>query len=342
MDIIEKLINFNNLNKSEAKELMYNIMDGKISPIKVSAILTALRMKGESVEEITAFAEVMREKSLKIYPNVEKLLDTCGTGGDKLGTFNISTAVAFVVSPYVPVAKHGNRAVSSKSGSADVLEALGINLDVPPEVVKKSIEEINIGFLFAPIYHKAMKNVAPIRKELGIRTVFNILGPLTNPANANYQLLGVYNEELTEKLANVLKNLNLNRALVVHGSGLDEITTTGKTKISELKEDGEIISYYIEPEDFGFERVNIEDIRGGDAKENAKIILNILKGEEGAKRDIVVLNAGFALYICGVAKDVDEGIKLANKSIDSGKAYKQLEKLRDFYGSYSKNIKEST
>ena len=330
-EALKKVIEFKDLNEEEAEAVMKEIMSGNAKPTQIAAILTALRMKGETIDEITAFAKIMREFSLKINPDVPKLLDTCGTGGDNLNTFNISTATAFVVSVYVPVAKHGNKAVSSKSGSADVLEALGVNLNVPIERVKESIEKIGIGFLFAPNFHPAMKYATPVRRELGIRTVFNVLGPLTNPANANYQLMGVYDEALTEKLANVLKNLGLKGALVVHGSGMDEITTIGKTKISELK-NGEVKSYYIEPEDFGIKRAKLEDIKGGDAEENAKIIRNIFEGEEvGAKRDIVVLNAAFALYIAEEAKDVEEGIKLAEKSIDSGKALKKLEDLIEFY-----------
>ena len=330
-EALKKVIEFKDLNEEEAEAVMKEIMSGNAKPTQIAAILTALRMKGETIEEITAFAKIMREFSLKINPDVPKLLDTCGTGGDNLNTFNISTATAFVVSVYVPVAKHGNKAVSSKSGSADVLEALGVNLNVPIERVKESIEKIGIGFLFAPNFHPAMKYATPVRRELGIRTVFNVLGPLTNPANANYQLMGVYDETLTEKLANVLKNLGLKGALVVHGSGMDEITTIGKTKISELR-NGEVKSYYIEPEDFGIKRAKLEDIKGGDAEENAKIIRNIFEGEEvGAKRDIVVLNAAYALYIAEEAKDVEEGIKLAEKSIDSGKALKKLEDLIEFY-----------
>ncbi len=330
-EALKKVIEFKDLDEKEAEEVMKEIMSGNAKPTQIAAILTALRMKGETINEITAFAKVMREFSLKINPDVPKLLDTCGTGGDNLNTFNISTATAFVVSAYVPVAKHGNKAVSSKSGSADVLEALGVNLNIPIERVKESIEKIGIGFLFAPNFHPAMKYATPVRRELGIRTVFNVLGPLTNPANANYQLMGVYDEKLTEKLAYVLKNLGLKGALVVHGSGMDEITTIGKTKISELK-NGEVKSYYIEPEDFGIKRAKLEDIRGGNAEENAKIIRAIFEGEEvGAKRDIVVLNSAFALYIAEKVKNVEEGIKLAEKSIDSGKALKKLEDLIEFY-----------
>ncbi|ENN95706.1 anthranilate phosphoribosyltransferase [Methanocaldococcus villosus KIN24-T80] len=330
IDAIKKVVEFKDLSKDEAKKVMQEIMSGKAKETQIAALLTALRMKGETVDEITAFAEVMREYAIKIKPNVEKLIDVCGTGGDNLNTFNISTTVAFVVSVYVPVAKHGNRAVSSKSGSADVLEALGINLNVPIERVKESIEKINIGFLFAPNYHPAMKYALPVRRDIKIRTVFNILGPLTNPANANYQLMGVYDEKLVDKLIYVLKNLNLKGAIVAHGSGMDEITTVGKTKIAEFK-DNEIKFYEIEPEQFGFKKAKLEDLMGGSAEENAKIIKNILEGEEGAKRDIVVLNSAFALYICGEAKNVFEGIEKANKAIDSGKALKQLEKLIDFY-----------
>ena len=330
-EALKKVIEFKDLDEKEAEEVMKEIMSGNAKPTQIAAILTALRMKGETINEITSFAKVMREFSLKINPDVPKLLDTCGTGGDNLNTFNISTATAFVVSVYVPVAKHGNKAVSSKSGSADVLEALGVNLNIPIERVKESIEKIGIGFLFAPNFHPAMKYATPVRRELGIRTVFNVLGPLTNPANANYQLMGVYDEKLTEKLAYVLKNLGLKGALVVHGSGMDEITTIGKTKISELK-NGEVKSYYIEPEDFGIKRAKLEDIRGGNAEENAKIIRAIFEGEEvGAKRDIVVLNSAFALYIAEEVKNVEEGIKLAEKSIDSGKALKKLEDLIEFY-----------
>ncbi|WP_457613026.1 anthranilate phosphoribosyltransferase [Methanocaldococcus sp.] len=328
---IKKIVEFKDLDKKEAEEVMEEIMSGYAKPTQIASLLTALRMKGETIDEITAFAEIMRKHSIKIHPNVPKLLDTCGTGGDNLNTFNISTATAFVVSTYVPVAKHGNKAVSSKSGSADVLEALGVNLNVPMEKIKRSIEELGIGFLFAPQFHPAMKYATPVRRDLGIRTVFNVLGPLTNPANANYQLMGVYDEKLTEKLANVLKNLGLKGALVVHGSGMDEITTIGKTKISEMK-NGEIKTYYIDPEDFGIKKAKLEEIKGGDAEENAKIIRGIFEGEEvGAKRDIVVLNAAFALYIADETKNVEEGIKLAEKSIDSGKALKKLEDLIDFY-----------
>ncbi|NPA62661.1 MAG: anthranilate phosphoribosyltransferase [Methanococci archaeon] len=328
---IKKIVEFKDLDKKEAEEVMEEIMSGYAKPTQIASLLTALRMKGETIDEITAFAEIMRKHSIKIHPNVPKLLDTCGTGGDNLNTFNISTATAFVVSTYVPVAKHGNKAVSSKSGSADVLEALGVNLNVPMEKIKRSIEELGIGFLFAPQFHPAMKYATPVRRDLGIRTVFNVLGPLTNPANANYQLMGVYDEKLTEKLANVLKNLGLKGALVVHGSGMDEITTIGKTKISEMK-NGEIKTYYIDPEDFGIKKAKLEEIKGGDAEENAKIIREIFEGEEvGAKRDIVVLNAAFALYIADETKNVEEGIKLAEKSIDSGKALKKLEDLIDFY-----------
>ncbi|AEF96370.1 anthranilate phosphoribosyltransferase [Methanotorris igneus] len=332
-DAIKKVVEFKDLNESEAIDVMNEIMSGKATPAQIASILTALRMKGETPVEIASFAKVMREFATKINPKVDKLVDTCGTGGDNLNTFNISTTVAFVVAGCgVAVAKHGNRSVSSKCGSADVLEALGVNLDLPPKKVEECIEKVGIGFLFAPLYHSAMKHALPVRKEIGIRTVFNVLGPLTNPANAEYQVVGVYDASLTEKIAEVLKLLGLKGAMVVHGSGMDEITTTGETKISELK-DGEIKTYTITPERFGLKRADIDELKGGDAKENANILKRILEGEEGAKRDIVLLNAAATLYVCGEAKSLEEGIKMAEKSIDSGKAMEKLEKLVEFTNS---------
>jgi anthranilate phosphoribosyltransferase len=329
-DAIKKVVEFKNLDENEAIDVMNEIMSGKATQSQIASILTALRMKGETPVEIASFAKVMREFATKINPKVDKLVDTCGTGGDSLNTFNISTTVAFVVAGCnVAVAKHGNRSVSSKCGSADVLEALGVNLDIPPKKVEECIEKVGIGFLFAPLYHSAMKHALPVRKEIGIRTVFNVLGPLTNPANADYQVVGVYDGNLTEKIAEVLKLLNIRGAMVVHGSGMDEITTTGETKISELK-DGEIKTYTITPEEFGFKRANIDELKGGDAKENARILREILDGKEGAKRDIVLINAAAALYVCNEAKSLEEGIKMAEKSIDGGKAMEKLEKLVEF------------
>ncbi|EHP87375.1 anthranilate phosphoribosyltransferase [Methanotorris formicicus] len=335
-DAIKKVVEFKDLDESEAIEVMNEIMGGKATQPQIASILTALRMKGETPVEIASFAKVMREFATKINPKVDKLVDTCGTGGDNLNTFNISTTVAFVVAGCcVAVAKHGNRSVSSKCGSADVLEALGVNLDIPPKKVEECIEKVGIGFLFAPLYHSAMKHALPVRKEIGIRTVFNVLGPLTNPANAEYQVVGVYDGNLTEKIAEVLKLLGLKGAMVVHGSGMDEITTTGETKISELK-DGDVKTYTITPEEFGFKRANVDELKGGDAKENARILREILDGKEGAKRDIVLINAAAALYVCNEAKSLEEGIKMAEKSIDSGKAMEKLEKLVEFTNNIQK------
>ena len=276
----------------------------------------------------------MRQKAKKIdfdSPN-EIIVDTCGTGGDNSGTFNISTAAAFVLAGAdLKVAKHGNKSASSKCGSADVLEALGVNLEATSESAAECIKKIGIGFLYAPLFHNAMKYAIGPRKELGVRTVFNILGPLTNPANAKVQIIGVFDPNLTEALAYVLKNLGLKSALVVHGSGLDEITTTGATKISELSE-GKVRTYYIKPEDFGFRQNKLSEIQAKSIQENADSLLDVLKGGNGAKRNIVLMNAGAAIYIAGKASDINEGIEIAKQSIDSGKALEKLNLLRDFNG----------
>jgi anthranilate phosphoribosyltransferase len=273
----------------------------------------------------------MREKASRIYPDVKYSLDTCGTGGSGLDTFNISTAAAFIAAAAgINVAKHGNRAATSKSGSADVLEALGIKVDLEPYKVEQCIEEIGMGFMFARVFHKSMKFAAGPRKELGIKTIFNILGPLTNPANANAQIMGVFDETLTETLIEVLENLGLDRAMVVHGmDGMDEITTTDETKISELK-DGKITTYYIKPEDFGIKRASIEDLTGGDANENASIIEGIFFGSDDAKSDIVILNAAAALYIGKAASSIENGIEMAKEIIKSGKAMAKVKELAEF------------
>ena len=329
-EYIEKVVEKIDLTEEEAENAMKIIMSGSASDVQVSSFLTALRAKGESIEEITAFARVMREFAEKISPEVDgTLVDTCGTGGDSVKTINVSTVSAIVVaSSGAYVAKHGNRAVTSKSGSADVLEALGVKIDLNPKDVEKLIEKIGIGFLFAPIFHKAMKNVAKVRKELGIRTVFNILGPLTNPANAEAQLLGVFDKDLTEKIANALSKLGVKRAMVVHGlEGLDEISVTTKTKVSELR-NGKVETYYIEPEDFKIKRAKIEDVLAKDLEYNTIKALEVIKGiEKGAKRDIVLLNSGAAIYLAGVAKSVEDGIEIARNCIDEGKAYKKLLEL---------------
>jgi anthranilate phosphoribosyltransferase len=322
-----KLVERKNLTKDEAKESMTEIMQGKTTPSQLSAFITALRMKGEVVDEITGCAEAMRNAALHLKINADTIVDTCGTGGDKTNTFNISTAVAFIASGGgLTVAKHGNRCVSSQCGSADVLEHSGINLNAKPEKVKECIEKIGIGFLFAPLYHPAMKYALPTRKEIGIRTIFNILGPLTNPAGANVQLLGVYSPDLTEMLANVLKNLGTKSALVVHGEGFDEISLTGKTSVAELKE-GKVKTYNIQPEDFGIKRANKNDLLGADVDKNVHIMKAVLKGEKGPYRDIVLLNSGALFFIAGKANDIKAGIKLAENAIDSGNALKKLEQL---------------
>lgn len=329
-NILNKLLKQENLTYSETKEVMNNIMEGKLNNSQIASFLTALRIKGETVDEITACAEIMREKAFSIKPNVENYVDTCGTGGDGTNSFNISTITAFVTAGAdVPVAKHGNRSVSSKSGSADVMKELGINIDIKPDKVKECIEKIGIGFLFAPSFHKAMKFAMPVRRELGIRTIFNVLGPLTNPANAKAQLMGVFAVNLTETLANVLKNLGLKHAMVVHGSGLDEIAIHNETQISELK-NGKVMTYKIKPEEFGIKTSSISSIKGGKPKENAEIIMNILNGERSPKRDIVILNSGAAIYVSGKAETFHKGIKLAEKSIDSKNALKKLEELKEF------------
>lgn len=332
IDAIRKIVEGKNLTRQEAALTMDTIMNGQATPSQIAAFITALRMKGETVDEITGCAEKMREHATNIFPKQKNLVDTCGTGGDVSGTFNISTVTALVAAGAgVPIAKHGNRSVSSKCGSADVLEALGVKIDLEPKQVEACISEIGIGFIFAPKFHKAMRFAMPSRKEIGIRTVFNILGPLTNPANASAQILGVFNPDLTEMMAKVLGNLGVKQALIVHGmDGLDEISISEKTKVSHLK-NGKVENYFIKPEDFGIHKAKKQDIKGGSANENAKIAIEILKGaEKGPKRNIVLLNAAAAIFVGGKAKDLKEGFKLAAESIDSGEANKKLEELIKF------------
>lgn len=310
---------------------MQEIMSGEADKDDVAQFLLLLRSKGPSIEEITGAARIMRRFVIPIKSKHKNILDTCGTGGDKMHTFNISTIAALVVSGAgAIVAKHGNRSVSSRCGSADILEALGVNLNVEEALLKECLDEVGIAFLFAQKLHPAMKNVAPIRKELKVETIFNVLGPLTNPANATHQIMGVYNRDLVEPMAHVLKNLGLKRAMVVHGSdGLDEITTTAKTFIGEF-DGNEIVSYDISPEELGFERADPQDLKGGDLNTNLQIALDILNGQQGPKRDIVVLNAGYGLFVAEVARSINEGIKKAAESIDMGKAMEKLESLREF------------
>ena len=311
--------------------VMSAFMDGTAAKDDMAAFLMALREKGPSIDEITAAAQTMRQFSIKVPTRHKVIFDTCGTGGDKKGTFNISTAVAFVVaSTGVAVAKHGNRSVSSRCGSADVLEALGIPIDLEPAKLGECLDKIGITFLFAQKLHPAMKHVAPVRKELGVETIFNILGPLTNPAGATHQMVGVYRRELIEPVAHVLKNLGLKRALIVHGAdGLDAVTTTAETSVAEF--DGTSIkSYSISPDDFGIKSASPKDLLGKNASANKKIIMEIFSGKRGPKRDIVVLNAACALYTAEAVSSIKEGIRLANHLIDSGKAKEKLLELKEF------------
>lgn len=314
-----------NIGYDMAKEVMNEIMDGIASDIQKSAYLTALSMKGETIEEISGSALAMRNHCIRLLHN-KNVLEIVGTGGDNSNSFNISTTSAIIVSSAgVAVAKHGNRAASSKSGAADVLEALGVNIMISPEKSSELLDKINICFLFAQNYHIAMKYVGPIRRELGIRTVFNILGPLSNPAGANMQLMGVYDATLVTPLAKVLLNLGVKSAMVVYGMDkLDEISLGDETLVCEIK-DGNLIEYKITPEEFGFKRCNKTDLQGGSPKDNALITLSILNGEHGPKRDAVVFNSGAAFYIAGKTNSISEGIKLAEHCIDSGLAKRQLE-----------------
>ncbi len=329
-ETIGKLVDGFDLTREEMISCMNEIMTGAATQAQIGSFITALRLKGETVEEITGAAIVMKEKAIKIDIN-SSLIDTCGTGGSGVNTFNISTTVAFVVSGAgLKVAKHGNRGVSSICGSADVIKALGVNIDISPEKVKECIEKIGIGFLYAPLFHNAMKFAIGPRREIGIRTIFNILGPLTNPANATCQVLGVYEEGLTDKLANVLNNLGAKRAFVVHGMDtLDEITITGETKVSELK-NKKVRGYYIKPQDFGMKKAELLDIKGGTVEENAAIVKKVLEGEKGPRQDVVLLNASAALIAGGMAKDFKNGIEIARSSIESGKAREKLKKLMEF------------
>jgi anthranilate phosphoribosyltransferase len=326
-EFISKVVEGRDLSEEEAEQAMRLIMSGEATPAQIGSFLTALRMKGETIEEIASFARVMRQFAARINPRVEgRLVDTCGTGGDRVKTFNISTIAAFVVAGAgVAIAKHGNRSVTSKAGSADLLEALGVNLNLTPEQVEKIIESIGIGFMFAPAFHGAMKHAIGPRKEIGIRTVFNVLGPLTNPAGAQAQVLGVFDASLVEPIAKVLSRLGVEHALVVHGlEGMDEISTCGETLVAELR-NGKIETYTLSPEDFGIERASPEQLAGRDAQGNATIARALLeKKEKGARRDIVVLNAAAGIYVGGKAKSIDSAVGLAEESIDSGRAYEKL------------------
>lgn len=325
---LHSVVSGNDLSEDEMLSAMTSIMDGNVMDAQLAAFLTALHIKGETVAEIKGAALVMRAKAEKLDIQVTPLVDTCGTGGDGADTFNISTASALVTAGAgVNVAKHGNRAVSSRSGSADVLKCMGVNLDAEISVVKRCVEEAGIGFLFAPMMHKAMKHAATVRKQLGFRTIFNVLGPLTNPANAESQVLGVFASKWVQPLAEVLKGLGCNHAMVVHGSdGLDEITLTGKSQISELKND--VISNFVfDPEKLGFKYCTVQDLKGGTPEENAAMIQEILNGAKGPRRDIVVLNSAAAIYVAGKTDSLEMGIQYAVNSIESGKAREKLEDL---------------
>lgn len=329
-EAIAKVIQGQDLTQNEAVEVMNEIMSGQATEAQIASFITAMRMKGETVDEITGAALVMRQKVTQIKVEGD-FVDTCGTGGDGLHTFNISTISAFVVAGAgIKVAKHGNKSVSSKCGSADLLASFGVNIELPPEKIEKCINEVGIGFLFAPKLHLAMKYAIGPRREIGIRTIFNILGPLTNPAGAKCQLLGVYDEKLTESLVKVLKNLGSKRVFVVHGEeGVDEVSICTRTKISELKEDGKISTYWITPENFGLKRAFLDEIKGGETQKNLEMALEVLKGKRGVRRDVILLNAAFGMIVGGKAQTVQEGIELATKSIDSGMALEKLERLKE-------------
>lgn len=332
-EAILKLANKEDIGYDMAKGVMKEIMDGDASEVQKSAYLTALSMKGETIEEITGSAEEMRAHCVKLLHDQE-VLEIVGTGGDGSNSFNISTTSSIVIAAAgVPVAKHGNRAASSKCGAADCLEALGVNITIPPEKSKELLEKINICFLFAQNYHISMKYVGPVRKELGIRTIFNILGPLANPAGATLQVMGVYDESLVKPLAQVLSNLGVTRALVVYGQDkLDEISLCAPTTVCEIN-NGNFKDYVIEPEQFGYKKCKKDDLTGGTPEENAAITRAILNGEKGAKRDAVCMNAGAALYVAGKAESLEAGVTLAEELIDSGKA---KEKLNEFIAESNK------
>jgi anthranilate phosphoribosyltransferase len=327
-EAIEKLVSRSDLSEAEMVEVMNQIMTGEATPLQVAAFLTALRMKGETVEEITGAARVMRDKAHRVKVASKTVLDTCGTGGDQKRTFNISTTAAFVVAGAgVKVAKHGNRSVSSQSGSADVLSALGVKVDAPANTVEACIDQIGIGFLFAPLLHGAMKYAVQPRRDIGIRTIFNLLGPLTNPAMASHQLIGLYGGDLVAVVAHVLKKLGSARAMVVHGlEGLDEISPCGPTKVAELR-DGTVREYMLEPAQLGVKPCRLEEICCRGVEESAAIVRRVLDGEKGAAREVVLLNSGAALYVSGQADSIEQGLQLAASSIDSGRARDKLNQL---------------
>jgi anthranilate phosphoribosyltransferase len=329
--LIEKLVRHEDLTADEASYAMREVMEGRAAPGALAGLLAALVMKGERPEEIAGLARTMREHAVRLASPPGDVFDTCGTGGDRSGTFNVSSAVAVVVAACgIRVAKHGNRSVSSRCGSADVFEHLGVNVTAQPAVVEHTLRDANIAFFFAPTFHPSMRHAAPIRKEMGIRTTFNLLGPLTNPAGASRQIVGVPRPELTQVMARALMLLGSRRAWVVHGAGgIDEISTTGHTKVSECR-DGAVHTFFIHPSEFGLPKSTPADLRGGDAAENASIICNVFEGKPGPARDIVLLNAGAALLVAGQVSSVREGISQAASALDSGAARQTLERLVRF------------
>ena len=324
---IQKLVVKQDLTKEEAMQAMDMVLDNGATYAQISAFLTSLRMKGETIDEITGCALTMKHKAAHIHPTVSGYIDLVGTGGDGINTFNISTTSAFVVAAAgVPVAKHGNRAISSRSGSVDLLEALGVNVMLEPEQVEQCVEAIGLGFMFAKTFHKSMKHAALVRSELGIRTIFNILGPISNPSDAKTQVIGVFDKALTNPLAHAMMNMGVERGFVMNCEGIDEFATVGANQVSEIK-DGLVMDYVLPPEHLGFERASVEDIRGGTAVENAQITRDILGGAKGPKRDTVLLNAGASIYAGRRADTIAQGIEMAREAIDSGAALKKLEQV---------------
>ncbi|NOY60096.1 MAG: anthranilate phosphoribosyltransferase [Calditrichaeota bacterium] len=332
-ELLEKISHGINLEESEANNAMHAIMNGELTNAQIAGFLMGLKMKGETVDEIAGFVRAMRDKATKIKAP-EGVIDTCGTGGDRSGTFNISTAAALVAAAAgVPVAKHGNRSVSSKCGSADVLQELGVKIDLTPEQAEQCLDQVGIAFLFAPVYHSSMKYVAAPRKEMGVRTVFNILGPMSNPARAKRQIIGAFNFETAQKMSHVLKKTGSEHVMVVHSrDGLDEISLQSNTLVSELK-DGEIKEYELNPRDFGLKATSTTSIKGNDAKENAKVIRRIFSGDNGPQQNITALNAGSALYVSGKVRTVREGVELALETMKNNKALEKLDELVDFTNS---------
>lgn len=328
---IDKVVRGNDLTMNEAMDAMNLIMEGEATSAQTASFLTALRMKSETLEEMIGCARVLQQKAEHIKPHRGNYIDLVGTGGDGTNTFNISTTTVFVVAAGgVPVAKHGNRAISSKSGSADVLEELGVNIMLSPKSVEACVDEIGIGFMFAPKFIPKMKNVSPVRSELGLRTIFNILGPLSNPSGAKAQVIGVFNPKLTDPYAQAMRALGVERAIVMNGlDGMDEFTVSADTMVSEIK-NGHVVNYKVSPEQFGFERAMKEELTGGDSKMNAMITRDILSGTKGAKRDIVLLNSAYGLYAGGAVENIEDGIELAKDMIDNGKAMQKLDALIEF------------